>query len=243
MQLTTLTFNFPLHPSDIRAFRASIVEVVGLGHHLFHGHDNSEAGVTKYSNTYPMIRFAVRRGRGCIVGMGSGADAVIRHLLPVLPDTLTIAGTPHHTADYRLEMKNWDPEITRTPQPFGLYQWMALNKENYLDWKKQEGNEVARRFVLDRCLTGHLRALAEAAGIATADRMRIVARVLRQDRVKRIQWHNNKFIAFDAVAEANFLPPYGLGLGRCHSFGFGEVCSSFQYKNLQNSLAKVSLSK
>ena len=232
MNLTTLTLPISLHPAHIPNFRAAIVEHLGLGHELFHGHDNREAGVTKYSNAYPLIRFAVHKGRAQVIGMGEGARAIVRHLVPLLPDTLTIAGESHDIRSYRLKSSIWEPEVLPEYCAFGLYQWIALNKENYTDWKKHEGHDGARRLLLDRCLTGHLRALAEAAGIEKAERMRIVARVLRQDKVKSIEWHGNKFVAFNIVAEANFQPPYGFGLGRCHSFGFGEVCSERHYRSL-----------
>lgn len=232
MQLTTLTFNFSLHPGNIRAFRASIVEVVGLGHHLFHGHDNSVAGEIKYSNAYPLIRFGVRKGRACITGMGEGADALLRYLVPILPDTLLIAGKPCATTDWRIENRQWTPELASGYCTFGIHQWMALNKNNYTAWKKYADNAGAQRLILDRCLTGHLRALAENSNPAL-DRSMIVARVLQQDRVKKIQWKNNDFVLFNVIAEANFMPPFGLGLGRCHSFGFGEVCSERSYQALQ----------
>lgn len=231
MHLTTLTFNFPLHPGDIPAFRAAIVEVVGLGHELFHGHDNSEQGVTRYSNEYPLIRFAVHRGQPRIVCLGVGARAVVRHLLPILPDVLYIAGRPCSTANWQMKNEQWDPVLMPTFQPFALYKWMALNKKNYLSWKAHEGNEGAREMILNRCLTGQLRALAEAVD-PTIDRRRIEARIIRKDQTKRTRWHGNQFIVFNVVAETNFLPPFGLGLGRCNSFGFGEVCSKDTYRIL-----------
>lgn len=231
MQITTLSFDFSLHPGDIRAFRAAIVEVVGLGHHLFHGHDNSEQGVTKYSNAYPHVRFAVRKGKAQIIGMGKGADAIRRYLIPLLPSSLVIAGRPCSLDNWKLDNRQWEPELLFEYRTFGLRNWMALNTENYEEWKNHEGNDSARRFILDRCLTGHLRALAEHTN-NDIDRNNIVARTLYIDRVKKIQWKNNDFVTFDVVAEANFVAPYGLGLGRSHSFGFGEVCSEQTYEHL-----------
>jgi hypothetical protein len=232
MQITTLTFPFRLHPSLIPNFRAAVVEQIGLGHQLFHGHDNSEPGVTKYSHAYPLIRFTLHKGRAQLVGMGAGGDAIIRHLLPAIPDTFVIAETPYDTVGWRLSTQEWNPEVLQEYQTFGLFRWIALNAENYAAWTAHKDREAAQRLVLDRCHTGHLRALAEATGIDQPQRSRIVARVLRQDKVKKITWHGNAFVAFNVVAEANFLPRYGWGLGRCLSFGFGEVCSERAYAHL-----------
>lgn len=232
MQLTTLSFDFPLHPGDIRAFRAAIVECLGLGHQLFHGHDNSEPGVTKYLNAYPLVRFAVHRGRPVIMGIGAGADAILRHLLPVLPELLYVAGRPCPTANWRIQNRQLEAHRTTHYEAFGLYQWMALNKQNYQAWKQYEDQPSVRRLILDRCLTGQLRAFAEAAA-PEMDSSQVVGRVLRVDRVKKTRWHGNHFVLFDVVAEANLAPPTGWGVGRCHSFGFGEVCLERHYSELR----------
>lgn len=232
MKITSLTFSFQLHAGDIRGFRAAIVEVIGLGHHLFHGHDNSEQGKTKYSNQYPLIRFAVQRGRPQIIGMGAGADAIRRHLIPLLPDQLMIQGKSYDCLEYELTNKEWIPELRETTETFGLYRWIALNKPNYEIWKTYEGEEVARQALLCSAVTGHLRALAENAA-PELDRNQIVGKVVRVDKVKKVSWHGTQLIAFDALVSSNFVPYWGLGLGRCHSFGFGEACSQAYYERMR----------
>jgi hypothetical protein len=231
MQITKLSFRFALHPGEIPKFRAAILGCLGLGHKLFHGFDNSVPGQTKYSNQYPLVNFGVYKGRGQITGMGPGADAIIRFLLPVLPTELYIGDRACATTDYGLKVSNWDAQIMDEPYTFGLYRWMALNKKNYQDWKKLEGNEAARAMLLGRCLTGHLRACAEAAD-SRLDRQAIEAEILQVDKVKMIRWHGAQLVTFNAIACANFIPPFGLGIGRCHSFGFGEVCGEKAYGHL-----------
>lgn len=231
MQLATLTFPFPLHPGDIPAFRAAIVEVIGLGHHLFHNHDNSVPGQQAYHNDYPLIRFGVYRGRARITAMHSGADALLRYLLPLLPDTLCIAGRPCDATQYELDNRRFDIQLLPQAQPLGLKQWVALNNANYADWKRLEHSPQARIQLLNRCLTGQLRKAA-ARLAPELDCNTIFGEVLRLDKVKRIQWHNTQLIAFDAVVEANLALPFGIGLGRSTAFGFGEVCDAYAYQLL-----------
>lgn len=231
MQLTTLTFNFPLHPGDIPAFRAAIVEVVGLGHFLFHNHDNSVPGQQAYHNDYPLIRFGVHGGRARITAMHTGADALLRHLLPVLPDTLYIAGRPCDATQYTLDNQRWDVQLLPEAQPVGIKKWVALNNANYADWKKLEHHPDARLQLLNRCLTGQLR-MAAARLAPTLDSNTIHGEVLRLDNVKRIQWHKTQLIAFDAVVSTALALPYGIGLGRSTAFGFGELCDAHTYNLL-----------
>lgn len=231
MQFTTLTFPFSLHPGDVRGFRMAINEILGDGHSLFSGHDNSKPAGQQFTNAYPLIRFGVYKGKARITGMGKGADAIVRYLLPVLPDTLTFANRTQDTSRYDLRMQTWDPELTDQSYTFGLHQWIALNKANFQEWKKLEGKDNAREMLLSRCLTGHLRALAETVA-PRIDRSTIVAEVLQVDRVKKMTWYHTPLIGFDLIAKANFIPKYGLGLGRCHSFGYGEVCGEKDYHHL-----------
>ena len=237
MLLTTLSLPFPLHPADIPKLRAAIIGSLGYGHTLFNGFDNSEQGKEKYANVYPLVEYGVHKGKARILGIGAGADAIVRHLAPNLPDQLLIGERYVETRPFRLEVDDWRPDILPQQYTFGLHRYVALNKKNYRAWKALEGNEPARRELLSACLTGHLRALAETAA-PELNRKQIKARVLQVDKVKRIKWHGTQLVAFDLVACANFIPPFGLGLGRCHSFGFGEVCNQQRYNHLAGSRNK-----
>ena len=228
MQITTLHFPFRLHAGDIRAFRAALVECVGLEHSIFHGHDNSNPEQPNYTNEYPLVRFGVRKGYPVVTGVAQGAEALIRYLLPAVPRQLIIAGKPYSTDGYRLRTRHYEVTLKEEIQVFGLYRWIPLNKNNYDDWKALEGKESARQMLLNRCLTGHLRAMAENLA-PDIDRNQVEGQVLKVDAVKRVRWHGNDFVAFNVVASANYAPPYGLGLGRCHSFGFGEIYSERSY--------------
>ncbi|SEQ59994.1 CRISPR-associated endonuclease Cas6 [Neolewinella agarilytica] len=234
MQIVTLTFPFSLHPGDIPKLRAAIIGCLGTGHHLFNGFDNSEQGVEKYSNAYPLVEYSVYKGKARIQGIGTGADAILRYLLTALPDDLLIGERYCRTTDFKLEVSTWTPELLPEQFTFGLYQYLPLNKKNYKAWKALEGNEPARLELLGSCLTGHLRALAETAD-PNLDRKQIEARILSVDKVKMTRWHGNQFVTFNLVACANFIPPFGLGVGRCHSFGFGEVCGKERYARLSAS--------
>lgn len=227
MRILTLTLNMPLHPGDIIGFRSAVSELVGREHTLFHQHVPSAEEAGGLSWDYPRIQYGVRRGRGVILGIDAGAAAIRQHLLPVLSDELSFAGRTHRMTGYSIRELQEEPVLLDTAQPFALSGWLALNAENYVRWKSAAEHPALRSQLLDRVLTGHLRAFAEGVGVA--DYKDIVAHVDSVDRQKKITWHGTSLIRFDVQASANFLPPVGIGLGRAAAFGFGQLQSQAEY--------------
>jgi hypothetical protein len=220
MQITTLSLDLPLHPGDLPAFRACIADLVGPEQHLFHNH-RPDREDTDRDWAYPRIQYAVRRGRAAIIGMDAGAEALSRYLLPKLDGSLHFAGREHPLTSWRLQRMEYDLQLLSEPQPFALRGWLALNAEAYGDWKAADASPEARRIILGRALTGHLRCLAETAGLP--DFKAVEAQILQVDGQKRVHWHGVQLVRFDVVAQANLLPPPGIGIGRAAAFGFGEV--------------------
>ena len=221
MQIVQLQFPFRLHAGDIPGFRAAIAETVGIGQTLFHNHDNREQGESAYHWAYPLVQYSVRGGQACVTGAGQGAQAIIRHLLPLLPDVLYIQGIPYATTGYRFITRDWEPEWLETPKTIGLYHWLPLNANNYQRWKDLEGQEQARQELLQQCLYGHFRSLLRHLA-PTVDTMPLEVAITAIQEVKRVQWHQTQLVRMNIQARTNLLPPRDLGLGRCAAFGFGE---------------------
>lgn len=232
MHHLTLQFPFRLPPYLLSAFRGAINELVDPAAEVFHNHNNG-AGPSAYHWDYPRIRYSLFRGRATVTGLGEGALAIMQHLLPALLEypQLYINGTPYPVARFQCHQQELNLELADQPQPFGLHRWVALNKDNYRQWKQLESKEDARKILLGRALTGHLRTLAETLA-PELDRQEIVAEVLRVDQQKRIRWHGTTLVGFNVVAESRLLSPLGLGLGRLVAFGFGEILPPRVYRQL-----------
>lgn len=226
MRILTLTLDMPLHPGDIAGFRAAISELVGSEADLFHQHvpQAEEAGGLRWE--YPLIQYAVCRGRAMITGMEAGADALRQRLLPVLGDTLTFAGQPHHISGFSVQERQEALQVREEMQPFTLQGWLALNDTNYALWKSVE-EPALRMGVLSSALTGHLRAFAQRVGFS--EYKEIEARIEAVDNQKKVRWHGVDLLRFDVQAVSNLLPPEGIGIGRAAAFGFGQVQSPTQY--------------
>ncbi len=221
MEILTLILDIPLHPGDISAFRASVIELAGREHLLFHNHEGEEA---HYRWAYPLIQYGVRKGHAAITGLGEGAKLMRTELLPRLPQKWTFAGRQYKLSGCYLDLRTYHWSLYAEPKRYGLYQWLALSRENYALWKNRKDGQA----VLSQALTGHLRSLAEATGFPHVEEVK--GEVLEVHRIKRVKWRDTHLIAFDALISSNMGLPMHLGLGRSVAFGFGELLPLPVYK-------------
>ncbi len=235
MRILTLSLNIPLHPGDLPAFRGGIVELVGQEHHIFHNHDNALPDADHHHWGYPLVQYAVRRGRATLIGLGAGADALQQVLIPKLFGQLQFAGREYGFKGLQLQECHHDWQLLEAPQLFGLYGWLALNKVNYEDWKSNTIPE-ARQAILERALTGHLRVLAKAVGIRELEQ--VFGKVVQVDNQKRATFHGTQLVRFHALVASTLSLPHGINIGRAAAFGFGEILPVRVYQNMMRHQAK-----
>ncbi len=227
MEILSLILDLPLHPGNIPAFRAAVVELVGREQLLFHNHESGEGDTSHYRRDYPLIQYRVHRGDASITGLGEGAAAIRQQLLPRLPAQWSFAERRYRVSNYYINTREYNWSLHAEPKTYGLYQWLALSHENYDLWKSAEDGE-SRRAVLCRALTGHLRLFAKAVNFPRLEDVN--GEVLQVHRVKRISWHDTNLIAFDALINSNLGLPAHIGLGRIPAFGFGELLPANVYE-------------
>lgn len=227
MRILTLSLNIPLHAGDIPAFRGSIAELVGKENEIFHNHDNADESSDHHHWGYPLVQYTVRRGRATLIGLGDGADALQQVLVPKLLGELQFAGRTYHLNGWHMKEFRPDWRILDEPQQYGLYGWLALNQDNFKDWKANTLPE-ARKAILERALTGHLRVLAKAAMIEDLDQ--VIGQVERIDNQKRASFHGTQLVRFHVLISSTLALPFGINIGRAAAFGFGELMPVHVYQ-------------
>jgi len=206
---------------EIPKLRAAIAERVGQEYELFHMHNNNPEENWSYHTHYPLIQWSMHHGAVRITGLNAGAEALRCILLPELTSEWEIKGQKVMIPGYQVRHGKVNLTLGEEVRSFRLYQWQALNKENYLKWDACRDNEAAQLEVLSQALTGHLRCFAQGMGLSYYKA--IEARVTQTLNRKKITWHGTPLMTFDVVAESTFNVPYGIGLGRLVAYGFGRT--------------------
>ena len=229
MLITKLNFDIPLHAGDIPLFRSSIIELVGRENEIFHNHDNSSDSEGYYHFGYPLVQYAVRKGRATIIGLGKGAEAIYQQLLPKLGKGMALAGQQVPISHYHIQQQEHLWEIRESPKEYGLYGWIGLNKTNYRKWKELS-DSLSRQEILSKALTGHIRSIGKTVGLD--EPKQVVGEVLEVNNQKRVRWHKTELIRFHVRFRTNSPLPCGVGVGRCAAFGYGQVLPIEVYRSI-----------
>lgn len=221
MHLLTLTLDLPLQPWQITNLRAAVVERVGKEHELFHMHNNDPKAEGHFHRHYPLVQYSIQEGRAQILGINEGAEAIRYALLPKMTPQWTIAGQSFRIRNFHVHQEEVELVLGEKPHVFGLYRWMGLHKNNYQLWREAREEPDTRRIILNRALTGHLRALAE--GIGLPHYKAVTGKVREVLNCKKVSWHGVPLTTFHVIAESNLKAPDRLCLGRLGAYGFGTI--------------------
>lgn len=206
---------------EIPNLRAAIADRVGHEYELFHMHNNNPEEDWGCHTHYPLIQYSMFHNNVQITGLNAGAEALQCILLPKLTPEWTIKNQQVFIPRYEVRHAKVDLTLGEEKRPFRLYQWQALNKENYAKWDACRENEAAQLDILSRALTGQLRAFAEGMGLPYYKA--IEARVTKTLNRKKVTWHGTSLMTFDVLAESTFKVPFHIGIGRLVAYGFGRT--------------------
>lgn len=215
MRLLSLAFSLPLLRRDIAGFRASVARAAGLDQDLFHNHRDD--GSVQYR--YPLVQYRSEQGNAAIIGIDKGADAIYNWYSR--SDNRLIWNEAEHTLRIsRLDVREYAIQYHSEPKCYRLHQWLALNQANYRDWQELPGLQ-ARAEALDRILVANILTFCRAVGWRLPERLE--ASVQEIAATKRTRFIGLDMIAFDVEFTSNLALPFGIGLGKAVSHGYG-VC-------------------
>lgn len=210
-----IQFDTEIAPYEIPAFRGGVIAKAGPEHILFHNHLNDR----EFLYGYPVIQYK-RIGRNpALICVDYGVDEI--HHLFVNRDLDILVGQRSVTLSVRnLQMDQYTLQVWEKTFDYRLYNWLALNQENYLAYQQLNG-DLARTEFLEAILKANI--LSFAKGMKWDVDRTISLRIDEIIKSKIVPYKQQKLLAFDVRFRSNvFLPDY-LGLGKGVSLGFGTV--------------------
>ena len=222
MRLLNITFDTPIQPWEVPAFRGAVAKKVGYDHDLFHNHNNINGLDThEYHHRYPLIQYKQHRGMPMMLCLEEGVEA-LHHLFEQPDMSIDMAGSRRTLRVAKLDVREHRFEGSSEARHYHLRDWLALNEENYAAYRKASGL-IAQIAILEKILQNQLVALCYAFGHAPPDSLQV------QVQIQDI--HNRQWVSYKDVKVWCFslefsvcldLPNY-LGIGKGASTGWGVL--------------------
>ena len=215
MRLLHLVLDLPLHHRDISGFRAAVASAAGYEHDLLHNHRPD--GTVQYR--YPLVQYRADGGRAGLIGLADGAEAIYAWYQRA-ENRLYWNEADHSFKLHTLDLRDFPLRYHETPTPYRLTQWLALNERHYHNWQ-QLPDLAARSQELERLLVAHILTFCRAVNWRLPERLEVSLQDIHA--VRRTRFLGVNLMAFDVHFRCNLRLPYGIGLGKGVSHGFG-VC-------------------
>lgn len=219
LDLLQVQFDLDLQPWQIPQFRGAIIDLAGKEQDLFHNH-KTEGG---YHYRYPLIQYQSHRGKAAILGLGAGAESLYELLLSGKRD-LVMQGKTYPLRIQQMQQKEWLLRVKREEQiqQFALRYWLPLNDERYEKW--QQLRSLAKRtLLLEDTLKGEILQFASSVGWRIPERFILEIDLIY--KVRKMPYCQTNMMGFDVSFYTNLALPYGLGIGKGSSRGFGRLMS------------------
>jgi hypothetical protein len=231
IRILSVTFDTPIEPYEIPAFRGAIIEKVGLQYDIFHNHNNQESA-HRYHYRYPMVQYKLIRKKPTMVFVEHGIEEA-QHFFTQADWNLQFAQRTYQTSIEKLLVRQYGIGLAEEFQTYSVRRWMALNQKNYQ--KYMELDSLADKIsMLENLLAAHILSMAKGVGHRFQDRFQIAI-----DKVfgsQFLPFEGVKVLTFDLRFKANlYLPPY-LGIGKGTSVGFGTLHKVKQAANKLNTI-------
>ncbi len=221
MRLLYLIFDQPLDRRNIAGFRASVARAAGYEQDLLHNHRTD--GSVQYR--YPLVQYRSEAGRAGLIGLNEGAQAIY-DWYSRSDNRLWWNDAEHNLALYRIDMQSVEIVFDEPPRRYRLTQWLALNERHYHNWQTIT-DPADQRAELERLLAAHILTFCRAVDWRLPQRLEVaIDDVLA---VRRTRFLGVNVMGFDVNFHSNLALPYGIGLGKGVSHGFG-VCREMRDK-------------
>lgn len=215
IRLLRIQFDTDIEAYEIPAFRGGVIAKAGNEHIIFHNHLNDR----EYLYGYPVIQYKRIGKNPAIVCIDYGVDE-IHHLFNNQNLSIVIGQRPVNLVVKNLQMQQYNLQIWEKSFEYRLYNWLALNQENYEKYQAIQ-DDLLRIEFLENVLKANI--ISFAKGVKWDVDKPISLRIDEVLKSKIVPYKQQKLLAFDIRFRTNAFLPDFVGLGKGVSLGFGTV--------------------
>ena len=216
LRILSVTFDTPIDPWELRAFRGAVAAKAGYQHEYFHNHDNDSGGL---HYRLPLIQYKQDHGRPMLVCLNEGIEE-LHHFFSQPDWTLDLNGRNAPVRIHKLDVKQMHLGVREKPYRYHIRQWIGLNEDNYGTYSRLTGI-VERLFLLEKVLQNQVVNLLKQLDCFPEEPVHVKLLQLKDERW--VSFKGVKVLAFSMEFETNVLLPDYVGLGKGCSSGWGVV--------------------
>jgi hypothetical protein len=214
IRIAFISFDTLLKQYEIPAFRAAVIEKVGMENILFHNHLNKG-----YLYRYPLIQYKQIGNKPALYCIEQGVDEI--HKFFQQKDwNLKLSGRWLDMKINKLLLNSYNMQVWDSLWDYNIYNWLALNQENYNKYLAIE-SLTERIYMLESILKANILSLAKGIEWNIEKEIKMHIRHLNEGRKVK---HKGVYVeAFNVDFKTNVFLPNFIGLGKGVSRGFGIV--------------------
>ena len=210
-----IQFETEIEAYEIPAFRGAVVAKAGNEHIIFHNHLNDR----EFLYGYPVIQYKRIGKNPAIICIDYGVEE-IHHLFNNTNMKIIIGQRPVSLVVKNLQMQQYNLQVWEKHFDYRLYNWLALNQENYEKYQVLK-DELSQILFLENILKANI--ISFAKGVKWDVDKQISLRIDELIKAKIVPYKQQKLLAFDIRFRTNVFLPDFVGLGKGVSLGFGTV--------------------
>ena len=210
-----IQFETEIEAYEIPAFRGAVVAKAGNEHIIFHNHLNDR----EFLYGYPVIQYKCIGKNPAIICIDYGVEE-IHHLFNNNNMEIVIGQRPVPLVVKNLQMQQYNLQVWEKHFDYRLYNWLALNQENYEKYQTLK-DELSQTLFLENILKANI--ISFAKGVKWDVDKQISLRIDELIKAKIVPYKQQKLLAFDIRFRTNAFLPDFVGLGKGVSLGFGTV--------------------
>ncbi|MEL7120917.1 MAG: CRISPR-associated endonuclease Cas6 [Bacteroidota bacterium] len=206
-------FDLEITRRELVNWRGAISEVAGAEFDLFHNHKPDGSFIYRY----PRIQYRRFRNKAALLAINEGID----QLQSFLASREWVIRWKDEERQLKIEEIYPKQRRLLKTEDFHNYQilnWIALNQENYIEWKSLPGM-VERIQYLEKILANNIIALAKGLSWTIPSKFKL--QITNMDEGHKIYHKGTPLIAFDVTFRVDLMLADYLALGKAVSHGFG----------------------